>query len=115
MLFPFFFFHPGCSPFALSRGQLFSGFSIFIPASRPVGGCPCFDDSSKPRLDGTRDFLASRGITLPEGSDGDEPGSPTISGLSNRKNDLVLTRIREDGVEVYDGSVDYVRGDFSSR
>src|SRR3954471_11475587 len=63
----------------------------------------------KPRLDGTRDFLASRGITLPEGSDGDEPGSPTISGLSNRKNDLVLTRIREDGVEVYDGSVDYVR------
>jgi beta-phosphoglucomutase family hydrolase len=63
----------------------------------------------KPRLDGTRDFLASRGITLPEGSDGDAPGTPTVNGLSNRKNDLVLTRIREDGVEVYPGSVDYVR------
>lgn len=63
----------------------------------------------KPRLDGTRDFLASRGIQLPEGEDSDRPGTATIRGLSNRKNDLVLTKIREDGVEVYDGSVDYVR------
>jgi HAD superfamily hydrolase (TIGR01509 family) len=63
----------------------------------------------KPRLDGTRDFLTSRGIELPLGDEDDEPGSATIQGLSNRKNDLVLTRIREDGVEVYPGSVDYVR------
>src|SRR4051794_17082553 len=63
----------------------------------------------KPRLDGTRDFLASRGIELPEGHDDDPPGTPTINGLSNRKNDLVLTKIREDGVDTYPGSVDYVR------
>ncbi|HET7530988.1 MAG TPA: beta-phosphoglucomutase family hydrolase [Mycobacteriales bacterium] len=63
----------------------------------------------KPRLDGTRDFLASRGIVLPEGNDDDPPGTPTISGLSNRKNDLVLAKIKEDGVETYPGSVDYVR------
>jgi len=63
----------------------------------------------KPRLDGTRDFLASRGIDLPEGNEDDPPGTPTIQGLSNRKNDLVLTRIREDGVDTYPGSVDYVR------
>jgi beta-phosphoglucomutase family hydrolase len=63
----------------------------------------------KPRLAGTRDFLVSRGIELPEGSDDDAPGTPTLHGLSNRKNDLVLTKIREDGVVVYDGSVDYVR------
>src|SRR4051794_31493126 len=63
----------------------------------------------KPRLDGTRDFLASRGIDLPEGAESDAPGSPTIQGLSNRKNDLVLMKIREDGVEVYDDAVDYVR------
>jgi len=63
----------------------------------------------KPRLDGTRDFLTSRGIDLPEGEESDPPGSPTIQGLSNRKNDLVLAKIREDGVEVYDDSVDYVR------
>jgi beta-phosphoglucomutase family hydrolase len=63
----------------------------------------------KPRLDGTRDFLASRGIDLPEGDESDPPGAPTIQGLSNRKNDLVLAKIHEDGVETYPGSVDYVR------
>jgi len=63
----------------------------------------------KPRLDGTRDFLASRHIELPEGDENDPPGAQTIYGLSNRKNDLVLERIRTDGVETYPGSVDYVR------
>jgi beta-phosphoglucomutase family hydrolase len=63
----------------------------------------------KPRLDGTRDFLASRGIVLPEGEDDDPPGTPTVNGLGNRKNDLILTKIREDGVDTYPGSVDYVR------
>jgi len=63
----------------------------------------------KPRLDGTRDFLRSRGIDLPEGSDDDPAGAPTVHGLSNRKNDLVLSKIREDGVDVYEASVDYVR------
>jgi beta-phosphoglucomutase family hydrolase len=63
----------------------------------------------KPRLDGTRDFLASRHIDLPEGDEGDAPGTATIYGLSNRKNDLVLERIHTDGVETYPGSVDYVR------
>ena len=63
----------------------------------------------KPRLDGTRDFLRARDIDLPEGDDSDAPGTPTIRGLSNRKNDLVVEKIRTDGVETYDGSVDYVR------
>ena len=45
----------------------------------------------KPRLDGTRAFLESRGIELPEGTPDDPPGTPTVNGLSNRKNDLVLT------------------------
>lgn len=62
-----------------------------------------------PRADGTRAFLAARGITLPEGGDGDEPGAWTVAGLGNLKNDIVLRRIRDDGVEVYDSSVAYVR------
>ena len=63
----------------------------------------------KPRAEGTRSFLASRGITLPEGGSDDPADAQTVHGLSNRKNALVLQRIREDGVEAYDGSVRYVR------
>jgi beta-phosphoglucomutase family hydrolase len=63
----------------------------------------------KPRLDGTRSFLQSRGIDLPEGTPDDPPGTATIWGLSNRKNDLVLAKIAAGGVEVYPGSVSYVR------
>ncbi len=63
----------------------------------------------KPRADGTRSFLASRGITLPDGNPDDPPDAQTVFGLSNRKNQIVLKRIRSDGVEAYDGSVRYVR------
>jgi beta-phosphoglucomutase family hydrolase len=63
----------------------------------------------KPRAEGTRSFLASRGIELPEGDPADSPGTETISGLGNRKNEIVLRRMRADGVEVYEGSVRYVR------
>jgi beta-phosphoglucomutase family hydrolase len=62
----------------------------------------------KPRDDGARSFLASRGIELPEGEASDPPGAETVTGLGNRKNELVLARIRRDGVEAYEGSVRYV-------
>jgi beta-phosphoglucomutase family hydrolase len=63
----------------------------------------------RPRLEGTRGFLQSRGIDLPEGSPDDPPGSLTVHGLSNEKNDVVLRMLRDGGVEVYDGSVRYVQ------
>ena len=63
----------------------------------------------KPRADGVRDFLASRGITLPEGSSADAPDAATVSGIASRKNELVLAELEEHGVEVYPGSVDYLR------
>jgi beta-phosphoglucomutase family hydrolase len=63
----------------------------------------------KPRADGTRSFLASRGITLPEGDPDDPPDAPTVNGLGNRKNVLLLEMIRTQGVEPYEGSVRYVR------
>jgi beta-phosphoglucomutase family hydrolase len=62
----------------------------------------------RPRADGVRTFLASRGIQLPEGSPGDPPAVETVNGLGNRKNEMVLRRIREQGVEVYPGSVAYL-------
>jgi beta-phosphoglucomutase family hydrolase len=63
----------------------------------------------KPRLDGTRSFLQSRGISLPEGSPDDKPGTVTIQGLSNEKNNLVVQKIRTDGVKVYDGTIRYIK------
>jgi beta-phosphoglucomutase family hydrolase len=63
----------------------------------------------KPRLDGTRSFLHSRSIELPEGTPDDPPGTPTIYGLSNRKNDLVLAKLAAGGVQVYEGTVSYIR------
>jgi beta-phosphoglucomutase family hydrolase len=63
----------------------------------------------KPRYDGVRSFLASRGIELPEGSPEDPSDAETVAGLGNRKNELVLELIHRDGVEAYEGSVRYVR------
>ncbi|MGJ5830267.1 beta-phosphoglucomutase family hydrolase [Streptomyces ossamyceticus] len=62
----------------------------------------------RPRADGVRTFLASRGIHLPEGGPDDPPDAPTVHGLGNRKNDLLLHLIRTDGVEAYDGTLRYV-------
>ena len=63
----------------------------------------------KPRYDGVRSFLESRGIDLPEGTPDDPPDAETVHGLGNRKNELVLKLIREQGVEPYEGSVRYVK------
>ncbi|HEV2072390.1 MAG TPA: beta-phosphoglucomutase family hydrolase [Thermomicrobiales bacterium] len=63
----------------------------------------------KLREDGVRAFLASRGIDLPEGSPDDPPSAETMYGLGTRKNDLVLALIREQGVDVYVGSMRFVR------
>jgi len=60
------------------------------------------------RYDGVRTFLASREIVLPEGDPSDPPGTETVCGLGNLKNELVLKMIREQGVEAYEGSVEYV-------
>lgn len=63
----------------------------------------------RPRADGVRDFLDSRGITLPEGGPGDPPDTETVNGVGNRKNVLLLEIIREQGVRPYPGSVRYLQ------
>jgi beta-phosphoglucomutase family hydrolase len=63
----------------------------------------------KPRQDGVRDFLASRGIRLPEGSPHDPPDAETVYGLGNRKNLELNRRIEQDGVEVFPGSLRYLQ------
>jgi beta-phosphoglucomutase family hydrolase len=63
----------------------------------------------KPRADGVRSFLRSRGIDLPEGGLDDGPEQETVHGLGRRKNDLLLALIERDGVQVFERSVTYLR------
>ena len=86
---------------AARTGQAFAPFDQVVDYDEYVDG--------KPRYDGVRSFLAARGITLPEGGPDDPPGAETVHGLGNRKNELVLRLMRERGVQVYEGSVRYVR------
>ncbi|MBZ6105568.1 beta-phosphoglucomutase family hydrolase [Streptomyces olivaceus] len=62
----------------------------------------------RPRADGVRSFLASRGVELPEGGPEDPPDAQTVNGVGNRKNELLLEKIRTDGVDPYDGTLRYI-------
>jgi beta-phosphoglucomutase family hydrolase len=62
----------------------------------------------KPRFDGVRDFLCSRGIQLPEGNPDDPAKVETVCGLGNCKNDLVNQAIADVGVEPYEGTVQFI-------
>jgi beta-phosphoglucomutase family hydrolase len=86
---------------AMQRGEAFRPFDIALDYGVYVDG--------KPRFDGVRDFLTSRGIRLPEGSPDDPPEAETVDGLGNRKNDLVNNIIEDKGVEPYEGSVTFIR------
>jgi HAD superfamily hydrolase (TIGR01509 family) len=63
----------------------------------------------KPRYDGVASFLASRGISIPYGSPSDSPTAETICGLGNRKDNLFTKKVREDGVDVDQDAVRFVR------
>ena len=78
---------------------------------RPFDAVADYDEyvDGMPRYDGVRSFLAARGIDLPEGEENDQPSAETVHGLGNRKNEIVLRLIREQGVEAYEGSVRYVQ------
>jgi beta-phosphoglucomutase family hydrolase len=92
--------------------EMFDGFLHKRAAEKGEAFCPFDVDNDyrlhvdgKPRFDGVRDFLRSRGIELPEGSPDDSPDIQTVGGLGNRKNALVNKIIAEQGVEPYEGSV----------
>ncbi|QCB52551.1 beta-phosphoglucomutase family hydrolase [Rhodococcus sp. PAMC28707] len=78
----------------------------FVPFDR-VSDYDAYVDG-KPRADGTRSFLESRGIELPEGADDEQPERYTVQGLGARKNTILLRMIHRDGVTAYEGSVRYV-------
>lgn len=63
----------------------------------------------KPRHDGVESFLASRGIQLPHGSSDDTLAERTVCGLGNHKDELFNDMVRSEGVEAYQGTIDWVR------
>ena len=97
-----------------------SAFDGFLAArTSPAPGTPSsgFDPvedylryvDGRPRTDGVRTFLASRGITLPEGEADDPPTAQTVMGVANAKNTLFQELLETGRVAVYDGAVELVR------
>jgi beta-phosphoglucomutase family hydrolase len=85
---------------ASARGEEYVPFDRVADYDKYVDG--------RPRYEGVSAFLSSRGIELPRGTPHDDPAAETVDGLGNRKNELLLRMIHEQGVEPYDGSVRYV-------
>lgn len=93
--------------------QLFDDYLATQPSATPVvefseGDYRAFVDG-RARRDGVEVFLGSRGIHLPEGDLGDPPGSVTIWGLANRKNELFLAMLAARGVRVFESTVALAR------
>jgi beta-phosphoglucomutase family hydrolase len=92
--------------------EMFDGFlrARFGDGYRPFDAVAEYDEyvDGRARADGTRAFLASRGIVLPEGTPDDPPEADTVEGLSKRKDELFNRRVAEQGVTPYPGSVRYL-------
>ena len=76
---------------AAQKAEPFRSFDVVTDYKLHVDG--------KPRYEGVRDFLKSRGIALPEGTPEDPPTAETVCGLGNRKNELVNELLASTGVE----------------
>lgn len=101
--------------------QMFNEFLSFVKRAREAGETtpvnmaadlsPYTDEDyfryvdGRPRYDGVRAFLTSRGITLPEGDPTDAPGHGTVCALGNLKNDAFNAVLTRDGVAPYPGSL----------
>jgi beta-phosphoglucomutase family hydrolase len=88
------------------KGRAEAGGEQFVPFD-PVEDYDEYVDG-KPRYEGVQSFLSARGIELPRGDPSDSPDKETVDGLGNRKNEIVLGLIHDDGVQPYAGSVRYV-------
>ncbi|MHA6524409.1 HAD family hydrolase [Tessaracoccus sp. G1721] len=86
--------------------EMFNSFLAGVPGQAPYTAADYYAHvDGKPRYDGVRDFLASRGISLPEGTADDDPALETVCGLGNRKNEAFNRVLERDGVSAYPGSV----------
>ena len=87
---------------------------LFTPFLEQHGAAPYSDDDyfayidGKPRYDGVRSLLESRGIIVPEGEVTDAPTLDTVHGLGNRKNEAFNATLAEEGVAAYPASVAFL-------
>jgi len=85
--------------------EMFDAFLATQPGEAPFSGSDyLLYVDGRPRFDGVRTFVQSRGIALPEGTHDDEPGFASIGALGNMKNAMFQTILRRDGIEPYPGS-----------
>ncbi|XAS67769.1 HAD-IA family hydrolase [Micrococcaceae bacterium Sec5.7] len=90
--------------------ELFDGYLESKPEFAGYRESDYFDHiDGKPRFDGVRDFLTSRGIVLPEGPTDDHPANTTVQGLGNRKNKIFNDIVQAGGVEPFEGSVRFIQ------
>ena len=88
------------SRFDTAYGRLTAPFDPQIDYPKHIAG--------RPRLEGVRAFLASRGIRLPEGRSDDPAGAETVHGLANRKNEWLALLLERRGVDAFDGVRHYL-------
>jgi beta-phosphoglucomutase family hydrolase len=89
--------------------QMFSEYFAARDVIEPYAESDYFNYlDGKPRYDGVRSLLRSRGISLPDGSPDDDPAAETVCGLGNRKNVVFAELLQTEGVVAYPGSVELV-------
>lgn len=81
--------------------------TTFVPMD-PVQDYKEYVDG-RPRYEGAQAFLLSRGINLPCGTPDDLPGTDTVCGLANKKNEIYLFLLREQGAQVYEDTIDTIK------
>jgi beta-phosphoglucomutase family hydrolase len=86
---------------AKKTGEPFKPFDSVTDYQRYVDG--------KPRAEGAESFLGARGIDLPIGTPDDGPDEETVNGLANRKDRYFNDALEHQGVEVFDGTVRFIR------
>ena len=86
---------------ASERGESFVPFSETDDYLEHVDG--------RPRYEGVRGFLLSRGIELPEGDGNSPPGEQSVFGLGNRKNQLFKETLEKESPGIYETSITLAR------
>ncbi|TFH11570.1 MAG: beta-phosphoglucomutase family hydrolase [Nitrosomonadales bacterium] len=94
-------FDPFLERCAKKAGKSFIPFDLSIEYRKYVDG--------KSRYDGVDSFIRSRNITLPWGSPDDAPGEESICGLGNMKDEYFMAHLKQNGIEIYEGSIALVR------